>query len=182
MNKIDTSKWKEFSIGELFKTELKNNKLQVPTGASIKKKNLIDGNVPRITVTGINNGIYGNFDCNIKTNDYRIYENFISVSFLGTIFYHPYKASLDMKVHCLKPKNITLNKYTGLFFVTAIKASLRDSSYADQLSSTVLPEMNIKLPISSTGEPDYIFMENFMRDIESVSNTSLSSILSFLHR
>ena len=36
---------------------------------------------------------------------------FISVSFLGTVFYHPYKASLDMKVHSLKLKSKELNEY-----------------------------------------------------------------------
>lgn len=35
MGKIDTSEWKEFRIKDLFETQKKGNKLQVPTGASV---------------------------------------------------------------------------------------------------------------------------------------------------
>ena len=109
MNKLDISDWQKFRISELFITEPSKNKLQVPTGASIARKDLVDGDIPRITVTNFNNGIVGYYK-NIDSDNYRVFENFISVSFLGTIFYHPYKASLDMKVHCLKLKNKDLNK------------------------------------------------------------------------
>ena len=114
MNKLDISDWQEFRISELFITEPSKNKLQVPTGASIARKDLVDGDIPRITVTNFNNGIVGYYK-NIDSDNYRVFENFISVSFLGTIFYHPYKASLDMKVHCLKLKNKDLNKDIALF-------------------------------------------------------------------
>ena len=49
MNKLDISDWQEFRISELFITEPSKNKLQVPTGASIARKDLVDGDIPRIT-------------------------------------------------------------------------------------------------------------------------------------
>jgi hypothetical protein len=178
MSKIDVISWGKFKIFNLFQTEFIGHNFQVSTGASVEKKYLIDGNTPRITVTGINNGIYGYFDCKIETNDYRKYENFISVSFLGTMFYHPYKATLDMKVHCLKPTNIVLNKYTGNYLITALKKSIQKSSYADQISSKSLPHMDIILPIAEDGEPDYDYMENYMKQVESTVSYSLSNLLS----
>lgn len=60
-----------------------------------------------------------------------------------------------MKVHCLKLKDIILDKYTGQFLVAAIKASLKESSYADQISSTVLPNLVIKLPTHKIFSPDF---------------------------
>lgn len=178
MGKIDTSEWKEFRIKDLFETQKKGNKLQVPTGASVPVQDLLeDGATPRITVTGSNNGIFGFYDyCGKNIADYRVFNNFVSVSFLGTVFYQEGDATLDMKVHCLKPKGITLNKYTGRFLVGAIRASLRESTYSDQISSSILPEMSIKLPATPDGAPDWAYMESYMANLE----TKVAELLTLL--
>lgn len=166
--KVDTREWGKFRVGELFKTQMKDKKIQVPTGANVPMQDMIkDGSTPRITVTGVNNGVFGLYDyCGKNSTEYRVFRNFISVSFLGTVFYQEGEATLDMKVHCLQPNHITLNKYTGNFLVSAIKASLRESSYSDQISSTILPEMTIMLPKDKTGQPDWVYMEEYMRKVE----------------
>lgn len=176
MGKIDTSEWKEFRIKDLFETQKKGNKLQVPTGASVPVQDLLeDGATPRITVTGSNNGIFGFYDyCGKNIADYRVFNNFVSVSFLGTVFYQEGDATLDMKVHCLKPNGITLNKYTGRFLVGAIRASLRESTYSDQISSSILPEMSIKLPATPDGDPDWAYMESYIANLETQVAESLT--------
>ena len=179
MNKIDISNWEEFKISDVFITQKIGKILHVPTGANVAKKDLVEGDIPRITVTGTNNGIYGYFKEDEKNSNYRVYENFISVSFLGTVFYQENKASLDMKVHCLKPQNVSLNKYTGEFLVTAILASLKNSSYSDQISSTVLPNLTIKLPLKN-GEPDWNYMESYMKHIEKLTQEKLSNLIQIL--
>lgn len=174
MNKIDTKNWKEFKVVDIFETTENRGKIQVPTGTSILKKDLCDGDVPFISVSGVNNGVCGY--CNVTSrndNKYRIYENFISVSFLGTVFYQKGKVALDMKVHCLKPLKHSFNDYTGKYMVTAILASLRESSYSDQISSTMLPELPIKLPADSNGDPDWAYMEKYMKSIEEKVCSSL---------
>lgn len=181
MNKIDISNWKEFKISEVFITNCIGKKLKVPTGSSVDKKNLINGEIPRITVTGINNGIFGYYQVNKDDSNYRVYENFISVSFLGTVFYQSGKASLDMKVHCLKPLTIALNKYTGLFLVNAIYAGLRNSSYSDQISSSVLPNLLIKLPVDNKGKPDWEYMETYMKKVEKLTSTKINNLNSIIN-
>ncbi len=178
MKQIDTRQWKEFIIKDIFITEKQGKNCQVPTGAYIEKKSLLDGNIPRITVMGTNNGICGYYANNIDDKNYRIYENFISVSFLGTVFYQKEQASLDMKVHCLKPINIELNEYTGLFLVTAIGKSLKASTYSDQISSKVLAGLSIKLPVDETGNPDFSYMESYMKNLELAASTSLTDLQS----
>lgn len=178
MKQIDTRQWKEFIIKDIFITEKEGKNCQVPTGAYIEKKSLLDGNIPRITVMGTNNGICGYYANNIDDKNYRIYENFISVSFLGTVFYQKEQASLDMKVHCLKPINIELNEYTGLFLVTAIGKSLKTSTYSDQISSKVLAGLSIKLPVDETGNPDFSYMELYMKNLEFAVSTSLTDLQS----
>lgn len=153
--KIDTSGWKEFKLNQIFK---------ITTGACVNKQELEKGKIPRISVKGINNGIQGYFKT-INSKNYREEENFISFSFLGTCFYHPYKASLDMKVHCLKPLNYTLNKYSGLFLVNIFKKSYY-GVFNDQISSSDLKNEYISLPIDKSGNPDWEYMENTIKATE----------------
>ena len=174
MKQVNTTYWDVFRIDKLFITEKKGK--QVPTGANIPKLELKEnGKTPRITVTAINNGILGYFDyVGEKPSNYRVYKNFISVSFLGTVFYQEGEASLDMKVHCLKPIEYELNKYTGEFLVTAVKASLAKYKYSDQLSSSVLPTLELFLP-SKDGSPDWKYMEDCMRKIEQRAQNAISA-------
>ena len=173
---IDTDGWKEFNIGDLFQTEKIGKSLQVPTGAWINTLNLSEGTIPRITVSNFNNGIVGYYS-DFEDSDYRIYENFISVSFLGTVFYQPGKASLDMKVHCLKPLNVALNYKIACFLVTMIKSSIDNFVYQDQLSATVLPNVKIKLPSKSDKSPDWDYMDSFMAEVMKESKACLENLM-----
>lgn len=55
-----------------------------------------------------------------------------------------------MKIHCLKLKNKELNKEVAFYLTSII-----------QISSTVLPDIKIKLPIDSRGTPDWNYMERY---------------------
>ncbi len=162
-DELSVSEWKEFEIKELFETNQFGKEFQVPTGAYVKKKNLDDGDIPRITVSGINIGVTDYYSSN--DSNYKVYNNFISVSFLNTVFYQEGDASLDMKVHCLKPKEIELNKYIALFLVSIIRKTIYFSSYADQISTTVLPKIKIKLPVDCNKKPDYKYMQNYIKSL-----------------
>ncbi|MGN8980657.1 restriction endonuclease subunit S [Collinsella sp. HCP28S3_E6] len=173
MSKINTSEWKIFRVEELFETEKMGRKIQVPTGSWIASKNLVPGSTPRITVSGVNNGITGYYK-DVDDANYRVYKNFISVSFLGTVFYQAGRASLDMKVHCLKPLNIELNERVASFLVTIIKTALGRIKYSDQISSTVLPSLELMLPVDASGEPDWVYMDEYMRTIMESAASDLS--------
>lgn len=157
-------KWANFDIKDIFHTYEGQKGLQTYTGAYVSKQLLSDGVMPRITVKDTLNGI--DSFCYSKDKNFRFFKNFISISFLGSVFYHPYEASLDMKVHALIPLEIELNPYIAKFLISVIKNSIVFLSYGNQLSSTDLPKVKILLPISSEGKPDWQFMENFMRQIE----------------
>ena len=156
--------WKEFEIKDVFETFAGTNGLQVPTGSYIKKSNLKPSEIPRITVKETNNGI-DNYGFS-KDKNFRVFENFISVSFLGGVFYHPYKASIDMKVHALIPKSVKLDEYNANFLINSIKNNIKHSSYGNQLSSTDLPRVKIMLPTDKNGEPHWKYMSNFVKKLE----------------
>ena len=150
---IDTTNWRRFPVSDIF---------DVGTGGLCAKSELNDGTTPRITVSGINNGITGNY-ADIDSNNYRVEENLITFSFLGTCFYHPYRASLDMKVHSLKPRGISLNAYIGLFLVVVLTKTIM-ASYTDQMSSSDLKKQDILLPVNTNkGGPDWEKMEEITR-------------------
>lgn len=136
-------KWKSFRIGELF---------EVGTGSLLVSQDLKQGSIPRISAKSDNNGILGYFDTE-SNSEARHCENFISVNFFGDTFYHPYKASLEMKVHTLKLKNGIFTKTSGLFIAGIIKKVFYGKfTYGNQLSSSKLKNEDffISLPVLPT--------------------------------
>lgn len=163
MISLTNREWQAFFIKDIFVVLKESSKIQVPTGAYVHKDDLQKGKTPRITVTSKNNGVDGYYTSTHK--NYRVYKNFISVSFLGTVFYHPYEASIDMKVHCLQIKDKELNLHLAKFVVSEIKKNLENTSYGNQMSSTDLPMKKILLPIDNNKKPDWAFMEKYSKRI-----------------
>jgi len=125
--------------------------------------------IPRISAKADNNGVIGYFDTS-NLDEARHFNNFISVNFFGAdggVFYHPYKASVEMKVHTLKIPNIELTPHTGIFIVCALKTLLTGFGYGNQLSSSKLKQLcfMLKLP-TKNGKIDYDFMETFIAELE----------------
>ena len=86
-----------------------------------------------------------------------------------------------MKVHCLKPLHHELNKYTALYVVSVIRDVISKFTYADQLSSTSITELAFKLPAiqqaSGEYEPNWEYMENYMKNVESSCHIELENLL-----
>ncbi len=160
MISLNDREWKEFKISSIFET-IKDDS-QVPTGAYIEKKYLEEGVTPRITVTSLNNGIDAFWNTDHKNK--REFTNFISVNFLGDAFYHPYTATLDMKVHCLKLKDRELTPDLATFICCALKNNTKNSNYGNQLSSTDIIAKSVLLPMNSEQLPDYPFMEAYVNE------------------
>ena len=152
--------FKKFRIGELF---------DVSTGSSIKTSITSAGPIPRVSVRGDRNGVLGYFDTE-KLHSARHSENFISVNFFGVAFYHPYKASLEMKVHCLKLKSQELTEPIGLYLVAVLNKVFAQLGYCygEQLSSGDLKkqELYISLPVDSNGDPDWDYMQSYVEELE----------------
>lgn len=152
MNKI-----KDFRVGELF---------NVTTGSLLKAEDMRDGNIPRISVRSDNNGILGYYDTK-ENQSARHAENFISVNFFGNAFYHPYEASLEMKVHCLKLKDRELTEQLGLYLTAALNKVFAQQgySYGEQLSSSDLKnqDLRISLPVTTVIMPDWAMLETLLK-------------------
>ncbi|WQX13640.1 restriction endonuclease subunit S [Helicobacter pylori] len=164
-SQLNAIKWGEFKLGDLF---------EIYTGSLLSQEDLAKGDIVRISVKSDNNGVYGHFDT-LKNKKARHFENFISVNFFGNCFYHPYLASVEMKVHVLKLKNRTLTKRIGLFLANQLnKCFYGQFTYGTQLSSSKLKHNNFKiqLPLKPTANTqtlddiDFDFMEKFIAELE----------------
>nr|WP_238410149.1 restriction endonuclease subunit S [Helicobacter pylori] len=152
--------WQSFRLGDLF---------EIYTGSLLSQEDLAKGDIVRISVKSDNNGVYGHFDT-LKNKKARHFENFISVNFFGNCFYHPYLASVEMKVHVLKLKNRTLTKRIGLFLANQLnKCFYGQFTYGTQLSSSKLKHNNFKiqLPLKPTAKTQTLedIDFNFMRTL-----------------
>lgn len=153
----------------------------IGTGSLLSASELSkSGKTPRVSAKSDDNGVIGYFDTEHLTNA-RHFENFISVNFFGAdggIFYHPYKASVEMKVHTLKISDHILNTKTGTFICAALHKALGGFGYGTQLSSSKLKNLNIfiKLPIKD-GKIDFDFMERFIAELEAERIAELEAYL-----
>ncbi len=175
-SQLNAIKWGEFKLGDLF---------EIYTGSLLSQEDLAKGDIVRISVKSDNNGVYGHFDT-LKNKKARHFENFISVNFFGNCFYHPYLASVEMKVHVLKLKNRTLTKRIGLFLANQLnKCFYGQFTYGTQLSSSKLKHNNFKiqLPLKPTANTqtlkdiDFHFMEKFIAELEQCRLAELQAYL-----
>ena len=164
--KASGGKFEEFRIGDIF---------DIQTGSLLNSSVLTNGGIKRISAKSEDNGVIGTYDT-LNISEARHYENFISVNFFGDVFYHPYLASVEMKVHVVKFKKcealafkeIEFTNYSGLYISSCIKNILRGKfGYGNQLSSSKLRDGKFKILLPTLGgEINFSFMEKFIEELE----------------
>lgn len=159
---LDISKWKEFRIGDFFR---------VYTGGDMWLDEEQSGQIPVICLGGENNGVCGYIDENPEHPLYPA--NSISVAgWAGGLFafYQEKDFYVKGRVKILVPKNFNNNKYISLFLCTLLNQEEYRYSYGRKASADHIPNTILKLPAilnSQTNkyEPDWEFMENYIRSL-----------------
>lgn len=160
-NKIDTSKWGDFRVGDLFDAER----------GKVKNLQALElGDTPVITAARANQGVAGNY------NIPHIFENRVTVSCngaCGSTFYHPYKFNINSDAIVLTELNPMADRIKQ--FIACILDSFltRKYSYEEKCSVDKVKAEIIKLPIDSQGNPDWQYMEDYMRKIEEKAKTCI---------
>ena len=148
--------WKEFSLTEIF--------IAIQRGKRLKKEDHIQGDIPYISSTALNNGI-DNFIGN--TNEIRVFENCLTIANSGSVgstFYKPFRAIASD--HVTKLENSHFNKYIYLFLATITSRISEKYGFNREINDQRIKKEKILLPITSKGEPDYAFVENYMKQKE----------------
>lgn len=149
--------WGEFLIKNIFTIEAVKGK---------PVKNYTRGTTPYVTTSSLNNGVTHFICANNKISKGKC----ISIDPIGgKTFYHEYefigRGGAGSAINLLYNKN--LNKQIALFLCNAIeKTSLEKASYAIALNGDRLRNAKILLPIDENGNPNWLYMENFIKKIE----------------
>lgn len=148
---IDTSKWKEFKVSDIFVCK---------TTKPLDINNEIDGEITYITRSAFNNGDSG------KVGNYELVNegNCITIGAEGRIaFYQKDEFVSGVKIYTLRNKK--MNKYNALFFVTLLNMKVELYNYGRARILDKIKEEKIKLPVNKKDEPDYEFMERYIKSL-----------------
>lgn len=162
MNKINTSNWKEFSVKSLG--------FNIYHGKRIKKAERVEGLTIFLTAGKENCGVVGTIG-----NDVNLWNCPITVDMFGNAFYHNYECSGDDNIYAFVNDN--LNSFVKMFIASAINAKTRMIySYTDQFRQRDADTLTVKLPTTVNGLPDFEYMENYMKTLENIVNSSLTNL------
>lgn len=151
---LNSKEWGEFFIQEI---------AEILSGKDIYAKERIEGNTPYISATANQNGIGYFVDNENKTLE----SNCLSVNRNGSVgysFYHPYKALFGNDCRKLRLKKS--NKHIGIFISQQITRQKGKYGYGYKMGTARLKRQKIMLPINENNEPDYVFMENYIKNLE----------------
>ena len=168
MAKIDASGWKEFKIGKLFE-------IRRPVARSQAKYE--DGNIPFVASGNFNNGVTK--WCKPKDDEVLDAGNCITVSPIdGSAFYQakPFLGRGGAGSAILMLHNAGLTELSGLFVSSVIRQSLTKYTYSDQLNSKTIEDEMIRLPVDTSGEPDWAYMDEYMSAVMKEAEASLERL------
>lgn len=161
---VKTEQWKWFFYSYLFVPQRGN--INNILGVDNKRKGL-----PVISATTKNNGVIGYLG---KDDGEQFPPNCTTIANTGqgsvgfpTFQEQPFYATNNITV--LVPK-FKCNKYIGLFLCTLIKKDRYKYSFGRILNETRVRDAKIRLPVDIEGNPDWQFMEDFIKSLPYSSN------------
>ncbi len=152
--KLNTQDWKWFVYESIF---------DIRKGKRLTQADMIDGNIPYIGAIDSNNGLSSYIG-----NDSQLHEaNTITVSYNGSIgyaFYQDKEFWATDDVNVLYPK-FNLNRYIAIFICTLIEKEQYRFCYGRKWDLEAMKKSRIKLPVTPSGEPDWKFMEDYIKSL-----------------
>ena len=150
---LNTDSWKEFKLTDLFDIIKGNNATQ----SGLEKT------YPYISSSSTNNGV----------SDYRESDKYhpgglLTVSANGACmdtFYQSEDFISCGDVNVLYPKSDNFNKYNAMFFIPILELEKFRFGYGRKSSLDRIKQLIIKLPTTPEGEPDYQFMEDYIKTL-----------------
>lgn len=153
---LNTDNWKEFKISDLFKLK---------TGKTLNITDMEKGKIPYISASGNNNGVIG-----YVNTDKDIFEpNAITVPIVGNSVaiagYQDKEFVLSNNAIALYSKYRDFNKYHAMFIIPILRLEKFRYGYGRKWGLGRMEKSVIKLPATPEGEPDYQFMEDYIKTL-----------------
>ncbi len=172
MYKIETNTWNEYKIEELFDIHPTNHYNMTNNNLFMK-----EGSIPVIVNSSYNNGV-GGYVSLLPTEKGGII-TFSDTTDANSIFYQPNDFIGYSHVQGMYPKfkNVTNNIMRFIATIFKIKALTMGYDYANKFRRDIAEKLKIKLP-SKNGEPDWEYMESYMKYIMEKSQQNISKLKS----
>lgn len=147
--------WGEFFLTELFP--------QIQRGKRLTKANQINGNIPFISSTSLNNGVDNYISNDTKVRKFKNCLTIANSGSVGASFYQPFE--FIASDHVTHLKNDKMNKYIYLFIATLTNRLSEKYNFNREINDKRISREKIMLPINNDGQPDYEYMEQYVKNI-----------------
>lgn len=156
---LEEKVWSPFEIGEIFKLSQGKSK-----GLNHLQKSTAGVNY--LGATNVNNGVL----CQVKRVDKLIHPG-NAIAFIrngeGSMGYSVYKAEEFIATSDISVGyNCNLNRYNGLFITTVADKVRGKYNFGYKRSGKRLKKERIMLPVDSQNQPDFLYMENYIKSLE----------------
>ncbi len=162
--------WKKFRIGELF---------DIQKGKRLTKADMKEGNIRFVGASAVNNGI----TAYISNDEHLHPKNTITLSYNGSIgeaFYQDEEFWASDDVNVLYPK-FEMTREIALFIIPLLKTAGKRYAFIDKWKKEDMEKSLIPLPSDKDGNPDFSYMEEFMKQREIAVSALLTKLQSTLH-
>lgn len=153
---LEDREWIEFQFKDVF--------TRIQRGKRLKKDDHIEGTIPYISSTAINNGIDGFVGNKERV---RIFSNCISLANSGSVgsaFFQEFEFVASDHVTSLQKEGV--DEYAYLFMLPIISRLSEKYSFNREINDLRISRERLMLPVQTDGTPDWEFMSAFMKKVE----------------
>lgn len=169
--KVDTREWGEFRVGELF--DIHPTKAYKSTNAEL----LDNGEIHVVVNSAYNNGVGGL--STFKPTEQGNMITFSDTVDANTIFYqdkpfigYPHVQGLyPIGIYCKKWTELSLKYFATVFRQKALSIGF---DYGNKFRRDIAIKLYVLLPVDKTGQPDWAYMEEYMRKVEEKAKNVLN--------
>lgn len=180
--KVDTSKWGNFYIGDLFeKLNLKCRKgNNFNKAVDISAEQTKEFSLPLVNAKHSNNGVmyYG------RSDEWDSAEMTIDIvedgaASAGDVYAQPQRTGVLYNAYLVKPLWNCKSEFVLQYMASVIEKSIKAHfGYENKCTWDKVKSQVIKLPITSSGEPDWQYMEDYMRQVMDRSEQAVENLQS----
>lgn len=173
---IDTSSWKEFHLYDIF---------DINMGNKMDRGKMSDGTIAFVGRTANNNGINARVGKVVNHEKYGTIEPYekgcITLALggsIGSCFIQEEPFYTSQNVAVLIPKT-NQSDYALRFITSVITHSVLHGKYeafTEELNKHIKTDFVISLPVTSDGQPDWDYMESYMKAVMEESEKSLENL------
>ncbi len=175
---IDTTKWKRFCLYD-------ERLFIIDSGNKLDKSKMTSTN-PKINFVGrssVNNGVTGIVDSIEGEKAYKSGNMTLALGgeHLGSCFVQEKDFYTSQNVNVLIPRNeMSLNVKLFISFIIYRESRTYYKAFEDELNRHIKTDFSILLPIDQDGNPDWKYMEKFVENIQTSSQSKIDSFKTLL--